>query len=167
MAGHVAKSGGKTPTSTLEADTDVQVSAPVSRNLQTMFGAIDTKKKAAEAFHIVLTMGSRGVVLASSLPARVNTISLTLIPPSIAPYVTSTSGAGDTLVGATVWALLTHHRHRRHASHTRNGSLRRCDQARVSRALAVGVRAARLTVMSPHSVAPAINAAAIYNDGKK
>lgn len=91
----------------------------------------------ADTKHVVVTRGAAGVLLVSATPSDAGTVSIVrLVPEPIDESIVNCTGAGDTLVGATVWAL------------TRGTPL--------PTSIECGMRAARLSVMATEAVSHAI-----------
>lgn len=100
--------------------------------------------RAGGHFHVILTLGARGVLLGTT--SKSETIQMTRLASARVRSVVSTSGAGDTLAGATMWSLLVEG----------DSDMRACPHARVVHALGCGMRAARMTLASMSSVSPRI-----------
>lgn len=107
--------------------------------------------------HIVLTRGSKGVVLASRSfsSSDANNISVTSfpVPPSQKVAVINTSGAGDSLVGAMVWHLT----HRVNKPRTAHGYT----HEQVTHSVPYGMSAATLSVQAPEAISTRITAPAL------
>jgi hypothetical protein len=108
----------------------------------------------ASRYHIIITLGKDGVIVASS--ARITTqkpeylVEFTHVPSKRIENIVNTSGAGDTLAGATIWCLI---RTIRESNLAEPGTLRSCAHSSVVKAVHCGISAACLTLKSDLSVA--------------
>lgn len=96
--------------------------------------------------HIVLKRGSLGALVASLLPTNDRTspsrVSIVHLPSRPLQSVVNTSGAGDTLVGATCWALLE------------RAATKGEDINSIVESVHLGMRAAEMTLQAEQSVSP-------------
>lgn len=123
--------------------------------------------------HILLKRGSLGVMVASMLPSSKEkdgdvTISIHHLPIFPLSHIVNTSGAGDTLVGATCAALLTNRFAPSASSSTSPSSSPSSPSSanglnlqHVLEATTFGMRAAELTLLSERSVSPEITRSAL------
>ena len=131
----------------------------VEKQCQRILASIATRatneRRTLRPVHIVLKRGERGVLIASLLPSSSSPssssyrIELRHLPIYPLSHVVNTSGAGDTLVGATCWSLI-------HESLSSRSIVQGHDLDAVVRAASFGMRAAELTLGSESSVAPTI-----------
>jgi sugar/nucleoside kinase (ribokinase family) len=125
------------------------------------------------SLHIVVKRGAQGVMLASMLPsppaassAATAAAAATSAPPQISirflpagrlpSALVNTSGAGDSCVGAFAWKLI------QLGPSACSGE----DLGAVARAVAYGMRAAEMTLCSPHSVSQELSPKALEHRQK-
>mmetsp|Transcript_25439 Transcript_25439/g.61281 ORF Transcript_25439/g.61281 Transcript_25439/m.61281 type:complete len:369 (+) Transcript_25439:109-1215(+) len=127
------------------------VSRQLLDDLLTMFQEIPNMKR-NNCYHIIVTRGKYGVLLASLENCRQQkkTISLYKVSSVPVPSIVTTSGAGDTLAGATIWWLVN-----RGSKHV--PSLQRCPSELLAKALHIAVKAASMTLQSESSVSEKLN----------
>ena len=99
------------------------------------------QQRAVPPVHLVVKRGKKGAMVASMLPSS-SSIQLRHLSAGPLPVLVNTSGAGDSLVGATCFSLIAQ------GSAACAGS----DSAALIRAVELGMRAAEMTLASPHSV---------------
>lgn len=110
--------------------------------------AASQNKTIPPAVHLIVKRGKKGAMIASMLPAAFSaskpayTVQLRHLPAGPLPVLVNTSGAGDSLVGACCFSLITQ------GSAACSGR----DAEAVFRAVELGMRAAEMTLASPHSV---------------
>ncbi len=133
-------------TAAVEAQCRSILSAVASRAL--------AESRPLKPFHLILKRGAVGALIASLLPIgggehdiRMVHLSAGTIPTP--PGLVNTSGAGDTLVGATAWALL---------ASGKPSAVRGEDEAELIQAVQLGMRAAEMTLAAEQSVSPLLAA---------
>lgn len=109
--------------------------------------------------HIISKRGAYGVMIASWFPNNGNKFSIVDIPAGKLDFIVNTSGAGDTLVGAMNWSLLTQaatkcHQQGKSKQHVKSFIGYTVEE--VVTAVGYGMRAAEMTLQSDKSVNPEI-----------
>ena len=139
----------------------------VETQARSMLAAVASRAQAegrpVAPLHIMVKRGAQGVMLASMLPAPAAAgasasssaaphVSVRFMPAGRLPStLVNTSGAGDSCVGAFAWKLI------QLGPQACSGQ----DLAAVARAVSYGMRAAEMTLCSPHSVSQDLSAKAL------